>query len=534
MQSLKLVESSLKELAELEDDPRLRVREILAARRRKNCSDWIEDHYYIPETPGQKMRLEPFQRAVLNYATQRDRNTGRFKFQTVVWSQPKKSGKTAIGGGVCRWAAETWGPFQLVMCMGNDAEQARERSFASVRQSIELDPRYDRRRQEIPGQWKVQSKYMQHIPSGSVIKAVATDAAGEAGANPSITMWTELWGFVHKEALKFWAEMAPSPVRPNSIRWVETYAGFEGESQLLETLYETGKKRGRQLTAGELAMGDPDLAGCFVESPKEDDLVPCWVNDRSGIFMYWDDGEVARRMPWQKGMAGDAYYANEADTQTPMQFNRFHLNLWGSGETNFVPIELWDVCENPLPLLDYQNDPASQLPMVVSLDAAVTGDCFGLLAVSRDPDDPVNKLAVRVVRKWDPPPGGSIDYGAPGGPEETVKMIISNWNVVQVAYDEYQLHDMATRLGKVTTWWRKFGQGQERLISDKQLYDLIVHRRIRHGGSPDLRQHIINCNAKHSKDEDNKLRLVKKSENRHIDLAVCLSMATAECLRLNL
>lgn len=512
------------------DDPRERLRLLYAARRRRDVVDWMERHYYIPESPGAPISLMPFQKAVLRYGTQRVSSTGRFRFQTVVWSQVKKSGKTAIAGGVGRWAAETWGPYQLVMCMGNDAQQAQERSFASIRHSIELTKGYDDRRDMLPGKWLLHSRSMENLQSGSQIKAVSVDAAGEAGANPSMTLWTELWGFTKKEALKFWAEMAPSPVRRNSIRWVETYAGFEGESLLLESLYEAGKKKGRQLTAGELAMGDDSLLGCFAESSEPNAPVPCYVNEPAGIFVFWDDGDVARRMPWQQGPAAEQYYANEAATQTPVQFNRFHRNLWGSGETNFIAIELWEACYNPLPLT-----PGERTPLVIALDAAVTGDCFGLVAVSRDPDMHDDAVAVRAVRKWDPPQGGSINYGAEGGPEEMVKMLCRDFNVVQVCYDPYQLHDMATRLPSVTnTWWKAFSQGIERLVADKQLYDLIVHKRIRHGGSLDMREHIINCNAKHSKDEDSKLRLVKKSENRHIDLAVCLSMASRECLRLML
>lgn len=102
-------------------------------------------------------------------------------------------------------------------------------------------------------------------------------------------------------------------------------------------------------------------------------------------------------------------------------------------------------------------------------------------------------------------------------------------------YDPFQLHDFATRLTRDgVAWFRSFGQGQERLTADKGLYDLIVHRRIRHDGNLDLREHLTNANSKQSADEDTRLRIVKKSDTRKIDLAVCLSMSTAECLRLNI
>jgi phage terminase large subunit-like protein len=108
-------------------------------------------------------------------------------------------------------------------------------------------------------------------------------------------------------------------------------------------------------------------------------------------------------------------------------------------------------------------------------------------------------------------------------------------NVVQIAYDQYQLHDLMTRIQMAAiTWTRQFSQGTDRLIADKRLYDLIVQARIHTPPLPDLRQHIQNAAAQQSPKEDTKLRIVKKSEAQKIDLAVALSMASFECLRLNL
>lgn len=465
--------------------------------------------------------MAPHQKAVLRYCLKRGPD-GRLPFTTIIWSQPKKSGKTAIAGMIARWAAETWGRYGEILCVGNDAEQARERAFKAIKTSIELERTYHPGRQELPGRWRVLTKEATCLTTGTKIRAIATDYRGEAGANPILIVWTELWGFTQTAALRFWAEMTPSPTRLNSITWVETYAGYEGESELLWQLYDSTVNRGRQLTAGEL--GAP---GAFEEAPHEGDLVPCYVNEPGRIFTYWDQGAVARRMSWQRGQRGGEYYAGEAAKQTPKQMERLHNNQWVSAESAFIPIEWWDACKNPLPL-----QPGERTPLIVGLDAAVTGDCFGLVVMSRDPNDSANSVAVRGVRKWDPPPGGAIDYA---GPEAACRELARDYNVAQFAYDPYQLHDFATRLMKEGVgWFRPFTQGQDRLMSDKGLYDLIVHRRIRHDGNAELREHMTNANAKQAANEDSKLRIVKKSDSRKIDLVICVSMASAECLRLNL
>ena len=82
-------------------------------------------------------------------------------------------------------------------------------------------------------------------------------------------------------------------------------------------------------------------------------------------------------------------------------------------------------------------------------------------------------------------------------------------------------------------WFRSFSQGTDRLLSDSQLYALIRERRFWHRREPELREHISNANAKLD-DQDSKMRLVKRSENLKIDLAVAASMGSFELLRLNL
>jgi len=497
---------------------------------------WMEARYWVPgdvtDPEPHIIKLMPHQRVVLRYMFQRLLDT-TFRFKTMLYSSIKKSGKTCIGGAVGGWAAETWGSHSDVYFMGNDATQAKERGFAALKESVELTPGFDRKRQTLPGEWSSHEASARCLRSRSRVHAIATDYQGEAGGNPVLSVWTELWGFIYKADLRFWAEMAPSPTRPNSIRFVETYAGYVGESDLLEGLYDTvvetdQHKAGRQLTVQDLidALGDDYEPGCFAEALNPDSPVPIYVNDTAQMVAYWDSGTQARRMPWQRGEHGQRYYDSEAATLTDSQLRRLHLNEWVSAESEFVPIEWWDACKNPWPL-----QPGETTQLVVAMDAGVSHDCFGLVVVSRAPqrDDAV---AVRGCQKWTPPAGGQIDFE---GPAEAVRYLCHHFNVLLVCYDPYQLHDMATRLrDELGIWFQEFTQGGDRLEADSQLYHLIAQKRIQHDGNIDLREHIQNCAAKTQKDEESKLRLVKKSDSRKIDLAVALSMACRECLRLNL
>lgn len=549
-----------------------------SAGRNVDIISWGERNFFIPEifppaTKPQPIVFEPHQKATLLYAFPAAMAFG-FRFSTVVFSTIKKSGKTAIAGLVARWVAEERTRAGEIYALGNDLDQAKDRAFAAVHRSISLTPGYRQNNSGegvLPEKWVCQKTAMDCIATGTRIKALSVDARGEAGANPDLTVWTELWGFEYPDAIKFFEEMTQTPTKP-SCRFVETYAGFDGESMLLHGIYEQGVKEGRQLTAGELAADTGIPLGAFVESPNEDDLVPIWVNERQGLFLYWDSGETARRMMWQLGGAGEKYYAEQEANLTPNNYLRIHHNLWVGSEGDFIPLDSWDACFDPsLPMLE----PGDKTPCVVGVDAATTGDCFGIVVVTRNPANRAD-VAVRQTKKWDPPKGGRIDYEGPeaflrtickggcamGHPQmapflqapETCPhrpaegrackeccpacrdgSLIPPLNVVQIAYDPYQLESMMQKFRKEhVAWCKEFSQGGERMEADKALYDLIVNRRLVHRGEPALREHIANSAARQGKHEDTKLRIIKKPSGKKVDLAVAASMACHQCLYLML
>lgn len=193
----------------------------------------------------------------------------------------------------------------------------------------------------------------------------------------------------------------------------------------------------------------------------------------------------------------------------------------------------WDALEEDLPALGERE------PLVIALDAAVSGDTFGMIGVTRHPDPArrVDSVAVRYVRSWKAEPGKKIDYQGTEdnpGPERELRRLIGRFNVVIVVYDPYQLHDMATRLSRERlAWFEDFGQNVPRLKADKALLDMILARRLAHDGNRDLRNHVDNADKKTDKDHK-QLRIVKRSDALPVDLTVCLSMGSERCLYLNL
>ena len=444
--------------------------------------EWIEQHFYIPELNG-PIKLYPHQKRMLREALSVG-DDGLFRYSVIVWSDIKKSAKSTIAAAVALYMAwhRKWGQ---IVSVANDLKQADSRVSYYMRRAIELNP-------EMKDTCKVRN-YHVTFPNGTFFEAVPIDPTGEAGGNADMIVFSEMWGSHSKAQQAMWSEMTLSPLKyGKSFRWVETYAGYVGEAPVLEMLYEQGMS-GRKVW---------------------DDL-PIWANDSARLLLMWNQEP---RLPWQT----PEYYASEAAVLTETEFQRLHRNQWVSSVEQFVPGAWWDACKGPMP--EFYRD----TPVIMALDAAVSGDCFGMVGISRHATD-ADKLVVRYSRKWDPPKGGQIDYGEV---ETEIRRVADGLNVIEWAYDPYQLHSLCTRLANEGIgWFREFKQGQDRLVADKQLQDLIRDKRIIYDNEPDLSEHIKNANAKQ---EGEKIRLVKRSNSLHIDLAVCLSMGCAESLRLRL
>ena len=123
--------------------------------------------------------------------------------------------------------------------------------------------------------------------------------------------------------------------------------------------------------------------------------------------------------------------------------------------------------------------------------------------------------------------------------EPAIREMCTEYNVIEVAYDKYQLHMLMTNLRRdgVSRMFQ-FDQGLRRALADKQLFDKIVRREIVHNGDAVLRSHVNNAAAA-TKNE--KYRFVKMSTSllqgitaKPIDALVATSMADFECQRLNI
>jgi phage terminase large subunit-like protein len=472
------------------------ARTVVKAAEAKSPTFWAQRHFHIedrsdpvtgaPLGPG-PIVLAAHQERIIEAALERD-SAGRFRWSTVLWSCPKKSGKTRIAAMVAAWLAQHSDRYAEIYCLANDGKQSADRVLAAVKKANELGGLG----------WHDKMTRIE-LPGGAFIEAVPVDPTGEAGANPTASIWSEMWGFRLSAKERLWSEFTIPPTRfGRAVRWVESYAGYTGESPVLEQLYHEGVEEGKPHPAF------PDL--------------PVYTNDRARLFAYWDHEP---RMAWQTR----EYYEAEAALLHPSEFQRIHRNEWVSAIGQAIQVESWDRCHDPqMPPLRPDE------PVVLGLDAGVSGDCTALVVVGRHPRFH-DIAAIRAVEVWEPPAGGQMDYTT------TIEASVRKWckqaNVVCVTFDPYQLHKMCTDLRREGLgWFEEFNQGAQRAIADKQMVDLVTARKMAHNGDATLRQHVINAAAK--TEGEKSLRFVKRSDKLKIDALVAASMGVFQVLRLNL
>jgi len=437
---------------------------------------------------GQLFALLAHQREILRLAFAFDAE-GRLPWETVILSQPKKSGKTTLNALLTLWWAFTQEAPNDLYLVANDYEQAAGRVFRTLAGLLRHNP-------HLATSAEVQAGRLL-LSNGTTVTAIASEYAGAAGSNHGLTSWDELWGYVSERSHRLWEELTPVATRTNSIRLVTTYAGFEGESKLLRDLYLRGVG----------AEEHPEGQGARLHP-----ALPVYGNAEARTFIYWDHEP---RMPWQTAR----YYEGQRRALRAASFIRLHENRWTVSETVFITPELWDSCVDAdrTPLL-----PTKEHELFLGVDAATKNDTAAVVGVRWEGD----KLAVTLHRIWQPRPGEPLDLEATV--EAFVRDVHAGYRVREVLTDPFQMARSIATLKAAGVPMREFPQTvPNTTLMGATLWDLVNGRNLRCYPAESLRTHLLNCVGIET---SRGMRIAKEKSSRKIDAAVALSMACGSAL----
>lgn len=434
---------------------------------------------------------------------------GKFKYSTIIWSQPKKHGKTQIAGAVAAWLACKIEAPNFVLTLASNQEQSAGLIFSALKPTIFAQAG------KVPTATNAVPEI--RLPNGTLLRAIPNNYAGAAGLNYGGTFWSELWTYKTERDRKLWDELPPVPTRFNSIRWVETYAGFEDESDLLRDqflrVFEDFKEtRVRKVSPqGNVVEAVPELTHIRTDSGAKE-RPSCYHIPDEGLFMFWDH-EI--RAPW----ITEQYIAEQRAENRHSTFVRLWENRWQSSEGTFIEPHMYDDCVT----LEHEE----WGPMVLAGDASQRHDNTALVGVQQRKVKIFGKEQTRykvmLVRSWDPE-GKDIDL------EETIakyvkKLYDDGLLLGPFRYDAFQMHQVAVNLRKKGVPCREFNQGKDRLLADTFLWQQFKDGTLDIYPHETLEAHVKAANAKEYENEQ--VRIIKgtaSTENK-VDCAVALSMA---------
>lgn len=449
-------------------------------------TDWIISHFYVPELNG-PIWLAPYQIDALNKATSKNKD-GLYNYSLILWMDIKKSIKSCIAAAVALRMAfmRNWASIKVV---ANKRDQAASRSYFYITRSLKLNPETNTMLQNSDikiNNYKIEFKF-----NNASIQALPLNPEGEAGGNDDLIIWTEAWAAKTKAAQTMFTEMVIPPNKfGKGFKWIESYAGYSGDSPILERLYKENVENGNKLNDIMYANGQ--------------------------TFALYN---TIPRLPWQT----KEYYAQQAKELTESEFNRVHRNMWQSSTNKFVENLQWDLCKRKIPPLKRKEK------LLLALDVGLQNDCFAIVGVNK-----INgKTAVRTVRVWKPKKGQKLHFSNPNPRDKKndanypfgyIQKLCKEYRVIALHYDPHQAEKLAEDLERERIInCEPFSQLSLRTKADKYLQDIIREQEIIHSDHPVLTQHIYNAQAQQK--GENKLRMVKSNDTKKIDAAVALAMA---------
>ena len=445
---------------------------------RQSPVDFIEECLIDPES-GQPFVLLPAECAFLEYAFKTGPD-GRLLYPELVYSCPKKSGKTAFAAIIAITMTILYGGrFPDAVLAANDLDQSVARVFQAIRRIIECSPL-------LRSEAKILADTI--TVAGARLVAIPCNYASAAGGNPVISVLDELWAYTSEAARRLFDELVPPPTRKIACQLTVTYAGFSNESVLLEELYRRGSAQ-------------PEVAPC--------------LHAGDGILMFWSHEPVA---PWQT----NAWLSDMRRSLRPNQYLRMIENRFVTSESSFISLEDWDRCVDA-DLGRVVND--RSLPVWAAIDASVKHNSTAVVAVTFDRQTQKVRLVAHSV--FQPSAAQHMNF------EETIEPTLLDlrrrFHVVKVLADPYQMMNSIQRLARAGLPIEEYPQSPPNLTAASQnLYELVTGRNLALYPDAGMRLAVSRAVAVESA---RGWRLDKTKQSHKIDVVVALSMAAHACVQ---
>lgn len=441
--------------------------------------DFALEHFMVLKgfRAGQSLEFTDWQKWLLRSLYER-RENGRLRYRRALIGLPRKQGKSLLGSAIAVYGLVAGEAGAEIYAVAGDRQQARI-IFGEAKQQVLNSPILSK-------ECNVYRDAIEMPRFGSIFRVLSSEFRGQAGLNPSLVLFDELW---NQQSSDLYDQMTlGSGARLEPLVVSITTAGYDLDS-LCGQLYQYGKS----VAAGEI---EDDAFGFWWWEAKQD----CKITDRRQWAI--SNPNVA------EGLLDPEDLFTATKQTSEMAFRRWRLNQWVRSQESWLPVGAWEQCVS-----EVEFDRGT--PMFVGIDMALKHDSIAIVCAQKDPE---GRFGVR-AKIWQPSDEG-VDVA---DVEAYLRQLHRDFNVVEFAYDPAYFQRSAEILADDGLPMVEYPQTGSRMIpACGNAYELIVSAKVTHDGSPMFTDQVLSAAQRMT---ENGWRLSKGKSKRKIDACIAMVMA---------
>ena len=441
--------------------------------------DFARDHFLVLKgfRAGDSLQFTTWQKWLLRSLFERTPE-GRLRYRRALIGLPRKHGKSLMGSTIAVYgliAGESGAENYVV---AGDRQQARI-IFNEAKTQVMSSP-------VLAAECKVYRDVIEMPRFGSILRVLSSEFKGQAGLNPSLVLFDELW---NQSTSDLYDQMTlGSGARLEPLIVSITTAGYDLDT-VAGRLYQYGK----QCAAGEI--DDPSFGFWWWEAPAD-----CTIGDESAWRVC--NPNLHERLLDIDDMRTAMKQTDEA------AFRRWRLNQWVRTQESWLPAGAWEACTSDRALDD-------SLPVFIGLDMALKHDSIAVVIAQPQADG----VTVTRAQIWQPRDDG-VDVA---GVEQYLRSLHMRYTVQEIVYDPAYFQRSAEHLADDGLPMVEFPQSSQRMIpACGHAYEMIINKKVTHDGAPTFTDQVLSAAQRMT---DQGWRLSKGKSKRKIDAAIALVMA---------
>lgn len=434
--------------------------------------------------------LTDWQRWAVDAILEEDED-GLLRYRQCILGLPRKQGKSMIGTAIALESLFYGDDGTEIFSAARDRDQAKI-VFNFAKKQVKKNP-------ILSQVLKCYRDTIENVKTGSIYKAVSSDAMSFQGYGPARILADEMHGWINGQAEEFWAAMTEaSGDQDEALVLGMSTAGAHMDS-LLGVLVEMGIK----LSKGEI--------------------------DNPAFGLIWwgadEDADIYDEKTWEKANPNlaEGYYKikdmrsalkTAEETGDLNKFRRYRLNQWvrTDGNDMYITPFHWKEAERPGEVI------AKGAEICVGFDGSVSDDSTAFVGID------MKTGLLEILAIWE------RDYSDPNWSVPREEVMAAQQRI----FEEYQVKKMwcdpAFFQTDVEKWARQHRGKVERIPQSltrmipmiEQLKIDIISKEVGHGGDSKLRQHFMNT----VQDYRGKIEKDHRGSKRKIDATVCAVLAS--------